>query len=156
MGDKRGNLERAIALLDGHDHIRIEAVSGFYATEPQNFRCQDWFVNAALKIRTDLLPESLLDALKQVETTMAPEGKPFRFGPRVIDLDIIYFDDWVLKTERLEIPHPRMQERCFVLVPVCDIGAHEIHPVLGLRTDELLKRIDTLETQKVFLLDKEV
>ena len=90
-----------------------------------------------------------LSEVKQVN------GKPFRFGPRIIDLDIIYYDDLIYKTDNLEIPHPRMHERCFVLIPVCDIGAQEIHPVLNLRSDKLLNNIEKTETQKVILLDKE-
>ena len=121
-------------------------------TEPQNFMDQDWFLNAALKIKTGLGPEDLLIVLKQLEKSLDKDGKAFRFGPRAIDLDIIYYDNLALKTGILEIPHPRMHERCFVLVPLCDIGPQEIHPVLKLRSDELLKKIELQETQKVILL----
>ena len=78
-------------------------------------------MNAALKIKTALLPESVLAVLKDLEKRLDKEGKAFRFGPRVIDLDIILYDDLVLKSEKLEVPHPRMNERCFVLVPLCFI-----------------------------------
>jgi 2-amino-4-hydroxy-6-hydroxymethyldihydropteridine diphosphokinase len=121
-------------------------------TEPQNFKDQDWFLNAALKIKTELGPEDLLVVLKELEKSLDKDGKAFRFGPRIIDLDIIYYDSLVLKTGVLEIPHPRMHERCFVLVPLCDIGPEEIHPVLKLSADELLKKIERQETQKVMLL----
>ena len=83
---------------------------------PQNFTDQDWFVNGALKIETSLEPETLLGTLKKIEKQLDPEGKPFRFGPRIIDLDIIYFGDLVLETSVLQLPHPRMHERCFVLL----------------------------------------
>jgi 2-amino-4-hydroxy-6-hydroxymethyldihydropteridine diphosphokinase len=114
-----------------------------------------------LKVKTVLNPEDLLAVLKKLEKDLDKDGKRFRFGPRIIDLDIIYFDHLVLKSQNLEIPHPRMHERCFVLIPLCDIGAHTIHPVLNLRPDEmlkqgeLLKQIETTQTQKVILLDKE-
>ena len=154
-GDKKKNLKNAISLLRCHEQIKVADVSRFYKTEPQNYTDQDWFVNAALRIDTVLGPEELLFALKTLERNLDKDGKPFRFGPRIIDLDIVYFDDLILKTEILEIPHPRMHERCFVLIPICDIGAHTIHPVLNLRSDELLKKIEKQETQKVILLDEE-
>ncbi len=155
LGDKKKNLNNAICLLRQHGKIEVLEISKFYKTQPQNFTDQDWFVNAALKIKTDLNSKDLLGVLKIVEKDLDKDGKPFRFGPRIIDLDIIYFDNLVQKSQNLEIPHPRMHERCFVLIPLCDIGAHTIHPVLNLRSDELLKRIEITQTQKVILLDKE-
>ena len=155
IGDKKKNLENAITRLNKLTEIDVAGVSPFYKTQPQNYTDQDWFVNAALKIKTLLGPQELLAVLKAVEKDLDKEGKSFRFGPRVIDLDIIYYEDLILKTKTLEIPHPRMHERCFVLIPICDIGAHTIHPVLNCRSDELLKKIKKQETQKVILLDKE-
>lgn len=155
IGDKKKNLNNALARLHDHDKIDVTGVSSFYRTEPQNFTDQDWFVNAAVKIKTQLSPEGLLTALKDMENSLDKDGKPFRFGPRIIDLDIVFYDDLVLKTQHLEIPHPRMHERCFVLIPICDIGAQTIHPVFKLRSDELLQKIEKQETQKVILLDKE-
>ncbi len=151
-GEKKKNLDEAINRLAGHERIKVVSVSSFYMTEPQNFKDQDWFLNAAVKIETELGPEDLLVVLKQLEKSLDKDGKAFRFGPRTIDLDIIYYDSLVLKTGALEIPHPRMHERCFVLVPLCDIGSEEIHPVLKLSADELLKKIERQETQKVMLL----
>ncbi len=155
IGDKKKNLDDAINFLDKHAKINVIAVSLFYKTQPQNYIDQDWFVNAALKIETKLTPEKLLIALKSLEKTLDKNGKSFRFGPRIIDLDIIYYENVALKTGQLEIPHPRMHERCFVLMPMCDIGAHEIHPILKQSSDELLKKITKQETQKVILLEKE-
>jgi len=155
IGDKKQNLKNAITRLHKLNKIEVIEVSSFYKTQPQNYTDQDWFVNAALKIKTLLGPQELLSVLKIVEKDLDKDGKSFRFGPRVIDLDIIYYEDLILKTKTLEIPHPRMHERCFVLIPICDIGAHTIHPVLKCRSDELLKKIEKQETQKVILLDKE-
>jgi 2-amino-4-hydroxy-6-hydroxymethyldihydropteridine diphosphokinase len=152
-GDKKENLNLAIDCLEHHPLIRIVAVSSFYKTQPQNFEDQDWFVNAALKIETQAQPEELLDILKQIEHSLDKEGKAFRFGPRIIDLDIVYFQDRVVKTAHLDIPHPRMQERCFVLRPMCDIGADTLHPVLDKTPEQLLKIIEKQTSQKVILLD---
>ena len=152
-GEKRENLNQAIDCLNHHKQIRVTGVSSFYRTQPQNFEDQDWFVNAALKIETPAEPLELLNILKQVETSLDKEGKAFRFGPRIIDLDIIFFQDMIFKTDTLEIPHPRMQERCFVLRPMCDIGADIIHPVLNKTPGQLLKRIEKQTSQEVILLD---
>jgi len=152
-GEKKENLFQAIERLASHDYIKVMDVSSFYKTQPQNFEDQDWFVNAAVKVETSAEPMELLDILKQIEVSLDKEGKAFRFGPRKIDLDIIYFDEKVLKTDRLEIPHPRMQERCFVLRPMCDIGADTIHPVLDKTPGQLLTIIEKHENQKVILLD---
>ncbi len=155
LGDKVLNLNNAIAELKNYHTIEVIDVSQFYKTEPQNYADQDWFVNAAIKIETSLDPDSLLTGLKSIEKKLDPNGKPFRFGPRIIDLDIVYFGNLIFKSGQLEIPHPRMHERCFVLIPICDIGSQTIHPVFNKRSDELLKKIEKQETQKVMRLDKE-
>ncbi len=155
-GDKAANLHLAIACLDIHEDIDVVSVSRFYKTQPQNYADQDWFVNAAVKIRcrtTD--PLVLLKLLKQIESSMDKQGKPFRFGPRKIDLDIIYFEDQVFQTSELEIPHPRMHERQFVLRPMCDIDPKAVHAVLGLTIEELFNQIKTQENQAVIPLDEE-
>jgi len=154
-GHKAKNLSRAIECLEKEEGIQVEKVSGFYRTAPQNFTDQDWFVNAALKVQTTSTPEGLLDRLKAIESALDKDGKPFRFGPRVIDLDIIYFDNLVFKTERLELPHPRMHERCFVLRPLCDIAQGLVHPLLHQTADELLQQIETDKSQAVMPLDQE-
>lgn len=155
-GDKPANLHLAIACLDTHEQIQVIAVSRFYKTQPQNFVDQDWFVNAAVKIRCRTSePRELLNMLKQIESSMDKQGKSFRFGPRKIDLDIIYFDDRIMKTPELEIPHPRMHERHFVLRPMCDIEPGTVHPVLGLTTQALFNQIETQENQAVIPLDEE-
>lgn len=155
-GDKPANLHLAIACLDTHEQIEVIAVSRFYKTQPQNFVDQDWFVNAAVKIRCRTSePRELLKMLKHIESSMDKQGKSFRFGPRKIDLDIIYFDDRIMKTPELEIPHPRMHERHFVLRPMCDIEPGTVHPVLGLTTQALFNQIETQENQAVIPLDEE-
>lgn len=155
-GDKAANLHLAIACLETHEQIKVMAVSKFYKTQPQNFADQDWFVNGAVKIQcrtTD--PLVLLRMLKQIESIMDKQGKPFRFGPRKIDLDIIFFDDRIMKTPEIEIPHPRMHERHFVLRPMCDIDPGAVHPVSGLTMAEMLEKVDKHKDQAVIPLDEE-
>ncbi|MBT7630620.1 MAG: 2-amino-4-hydroxy-6-hydroxymethyldihydropteridine diphosphokinase, partial [Desulfobacula sp.] len=84
IGDKKKNLNEAADLLNNHDKIEVLLVSSFYKTEPQNFIDQDWFVNAALKIKTVLNPEDLIAVIKNLEKDLDKDGKPFRFGPRII------------------------------------------------------------------------
>ena len=153
-GAKKLNLEQAIHALDQHPLIAVSQISRFYKTRPQNYADQDWFVNAALKIQTRAEgPFELLRILKKIESSLDQDGKEFRFGPRKIDLDIVYFENWVLKTDILELPHPRMHERCFVLKPIYDIGPDTVHPVFKLKTHELLKTIEHEKDQEVISLD---
>jgi 2-amino-4-hydroxy-6-hydroxymethyldihydropteridine diphosphokinase len=155
LGDKKKNLLSAIRLLKKHDQIKIIEISPFYMTEPVDYLDQDWFVNAVLKIETLLKPEKLLDVLKKIEIELKQGEKSIRFGPRIIDLDIIYYGEIIVNTKELVIPHPRMHERCFVLKPLCDIETKIVHPVLQLKPGELLKNIDQKENQKVLLINKE-
>ncbi len=153
VGDCVSHLHGAIELMKNHGAMEVLAVSPFYRTRPQNYAAQEWFVNAAVKLRTCLgEPFLLLKQLQVMERAMDNEGKPFRFGPRKIDLDIIFFDDLFLKTRDLEIPHPRMHERRFVLKPVCDIGAQVVHPVFQKTTRELLNAIEHVSGQEVIAL----
>jgi len=105
--------------------------SAFYKTSPVDYSEQDWFVNAVVKIETALKPFELLDLLGSIEKAVGRVQNPIRFGPRVLDMDIILYADYVIETDRLIIPHPRMHKRRFVLQPICDIDATIKHPVLG-------------------------
>lgn len=155
VGNKLANLGLAIRHLRGTQGICIEALSKFYRTAPQNYPDQDWFVNAAIKINTSYSPHQLLDVLQAIEKEQDRDGKPFRFGPRRIDLDIIFYGQRVMNTARLVLPHPRMHERAFVLKPLCDIDTNWVHPVSGLTVGELFKQIKTDESQAVIALAKE-
>ena len=103
---------------------------------------QPAFLNMAVKCETALEPESLLKRLKQLEVQLGRE-RSFRWGPRLIDIDILFYDDLILKSKSLIIPHPRLQERAFVLVPLADIAPSFVHPVLKETIKELLSSVDT-------------
>jgi len=123
--------------------------SSFYRTSPVDYKDQDWFVNLVVKIKTALKPLDLLDKIQDIQKTIGRKDSILRFGPRVIDLDIIFYDDQVIRTDILEIPHPRMHRRRFVLKPICDIEPSMMHPVLGKDMQTLLSRLKDSEQRIV-------
>ena len=142
MGHKLENCRKAIAVLTNSGNCRLINQSRIYQTEPVDYRDQDWFVNYVVKIKTLLDPYALLEALKRIERDAGRKSDTVRFGPRVIDLDIIFYNNMVVNTKRLEIPHPRMHKRRFVLKPICDIDPDIIHPVIQRTMQSLLDTID--------------
>ena len=130
IGDKIKNCKAGIETLTRNGKSRLKAQSEFYQTEPMDYKDQDWFVNVAAKIETSLDPFALLKALKRIERNAGRTTDTIRFGPRILDMDIILYDDLILETPGLVIPHPRMHKRRFVLTPLCDIGSDIVHPVL--------------------------
>ena len=123
---------------------RVAAVSSFLDTQPEIYVEQPRFVNAALLLETGLEPLELMRALLRIEQAMGRvrTGIPPK-GPRVIDLDLIFFDDLVMETQELTLPHPGVAERRFVLAPLAEIAAELVHPVTGLTVEEMLATICT-------------
>lgn len=152
LGDKLENCLKGISALSESGDSTLIAASRFFRTSPVDYTQQDWFVNAVVKIGTRLAPLALLDQLAAIQQRMGRKGDAIRFGPRVLDLDILIFDDRVIRTPRLEIPHPRMHKRAFVLQPICDIDPTIIHPVLGQTVGDLLDRLND-DGQRVIPLD---
>ena len=139
LGDRSANLDSALASLP--PAVNIVSSSPVYVTPPWGYLRQSSFLNQIVKCETHLTPEELLDYLKAIEKRMG--RKPtFLFGPRTIDLDILFFDDLVLETSSLNIPHPRLEEWAFVLVPFADLDSDLIHPVSGKSIRELLENVD--------------
>ena len=154
MGDKLENCLSGIAALTEDEETRLLAVSRFYRTSPVDFTDQDWFVNAAVKVATTLSAETLLDKLISIQRRMGRKADSVRFGPRLLDLDILLYDDQAIQTPRLIVPHPRMHKRAFVLRPVCDIDQSVVHPLLGKTMENLLGALDD-EDQQVHPLENQ-
>ncbi len=148
IGNKAENCQAGIDALSDSGAALIIKQSGFYKTEPVDFKEQDWFVNTVIKIKTVLDPFQLLYKLKSIENAQGRKKQSMRFGPRILDLDIILYGDMILKTSELTIPHPRMHKRCFVLRPLCDIDPDMVHPVLVKNMKFLLNNINDSD-QKV-------
>ena len=142
IGDKRANCRQSIDHLLDSGNASLVKASRFYRTSPVDFMDQDWFVNAAVKVQTPLEPLDLLATLQSIQQQAGRTKSGIRFGPRVLDLDIIFFDQLVLKTPALEIPHPRMHKRRFVLQPICDIDPDIVHPLLNMPVKSLLNQLD--------------
>ena len=140
LGDKVNQCEKAISEILKVDHHKLLARSSLFKTKPIGYTSQDWFINGVIKIETDLKPLGLLRRLKEIESQLGRK-ETLRWGPRSIDLDILLFDEKKIQMEELQIPHPRLQERQFVLVPLAEIDRHLIHPVLKKSIGDLLKNL---------------
>ncbi len=144
LGDRLTNLRAAIDALS--PDVRVLAESRIYETPPWGYTDQPAFLNMALKGETDLTPRALLTHLKQIEARLGRQPG-FRYGPRLIDIDILLFDDLVLDDGDLLIPHASLPERAFVLVPLADVAADVVHPVLHRSIRELLSEVDSTGIQ---------
>jgi 2-amino-4-hydroxy-6-hydroxymethyldihydropteridine diphosphokinase len=141
IGDLLDNCCRAIEALQSDPDIRVVERSAFYRSAPVDFTDQEWFLNAALKLQTTLPPALLLQRMQAVQHRLGRKSDTVRFGPRIIDLDIIFYADLVLETAELILPHPRMHKRRFVLQPICDIDPSIVHPLLGVSVQKLLNQL---------------
>lgn len=136
LGDKRGYLDNAVRALDEAKGCHVERVSSYQVTEPYGGVEQDDFLNACLILKTLLTPEELLEKLHEIEQS-AHRERIVHWGPRTLDLDILMYDDVVMETDELVIPHVEMHLRSFVLNPLREIAPNKRHPVIGKTVSQL-------------------
>ncbi len=147
QGDRLANLQQAIASLP--PPVETLSSSPIYETPPWGYTDQPPFLNQVIFAATWLSPDELLAYLKQLETSIGRQPT-FRYGPRLIDLDILLYDDLILESPDLTIPHPRLSERAFVLVPLADLAPDLRHPITGRSVLEMLDNVDAGNIQRIF------
>ena len=139
LGDRMANLERGLGILQGR--IRLVRVSSIYETEPRGFAEQPAFLNCVVEGVSSVSPERLLAILKETERLVGREAT-FPLGPRVFDADLLFYGERIVDLPHLKVPHPRIPERAFVLVPMAEITPELVHPTLGVRVDTLSEGVE--------------
>ena len=141
MGEKEKNVKVALELINNSYHTQITKTSKFYETKPMGYLKQEDFLNCAIEVKTLLMPLELIRFLLSIEKELKRE-RVIRWGPRTIDLDVLLYDNIISSQEEIILPHPRMQDRMFVLEPLCDIAPYVIHPILNKSIIQLKKEIE--------------
>jgi 2-amino-4-hydroxy-6-hydroxymethyldihydropteridine diphosphokinase len=153
VGRPAAQCVEATERMQATNGIHVVQRSSLYRTEPVGYQQQDWFVNAVVEIRTILEPGDLLQALLLIEGAMGRK-RDARWGPRIIDLDILLYGQQVIKRPDMVIPHPALHERRFMLLPLHEIASYVIHPAFGVSVHGLLDRLS--DTRKVELIESQV
>ena len=147
LGDRAAHLSEARDRLQVCG-VQIERASSLYETEPRDLRHQPWFLNQVLEASTDLFPRQLLSRIQKIEREMG-RRKIVPKGPRIIDIDILFIGDSVVDTDNLQIPHPHLAERRFVLEPLAELAPDLRHPVTAQTIREMLARVMTQSVRKL-------
>ena len=145
LGNKEENIIKAIDLI--RKRFKILNVSSLYETEPIGYKQQDWFLNCAMKINTNLKPQELLIFLQSIEKKLG-RIRTIKDGPRTIDLDILFYNNKIINENNLIVPHSRLHERLFVLEPLKEICPNFVHPVLKKSVEEIYSMADDTKIVK--------
>lgn len=149
-GDRLSVIQQAVNFLSADNSIEIAAASSFYETEPWGKKNQNWFVNAVIAVRTELSPVELLRVCQDIEAKLGRNRKlEEHWGERPIDIDILFYDNLIFSNEILTIPHKFVHMRAFALVPMLEIKANYVHPVLNKTISELHEELE--DPEDVFL-----
>jgi len=141
MDDPAGQSLKAFDRISATSGVKLLRKSSFYRTEPVGSPDQDWFINAVAEIRTVMTPHQLLKALQSIEHNMG-RIRDETWGPRLIDLDILFYGQEIIQEKDLCIPHPELHKRRFVLEPLCEIAPYVIHPAFGVSIRGLMDRLE--------------
>ncbi len=144
IGNRLETFQRALQLLDKNNEIRLEELSSIYETDPVGYTNQACFLNAVIKISTSLNPEELLQVCLFIESQLGRK-REIRWGPRTLDLDILLYNQENIETESLIVPHPRMQERAFVIIPLMELDSGIKLPNVNAALDDILNQIPDKE-----------
>ena len=138
LGSRESNLEQAVVEIEKYIGPVLSS-SSIYETEPWGFKAKDEFLNRVIKVETELTPSGLLGKILMIESLLGRVRNEERYSSRLIDIDILLYEDKIIEEESLKIPHPLLKERRFVLVPLCELASDMIHPVLKKTIGELLE-----------------
>ncbi len=152
MGDRLGYLHAAVDALHRREYTRVNSVSRVYETAPVGVIDQAPFLNAVAEVKTLLTPRALVTALLEIEQQLE-RVRTQRWGPRTVDLDLLFFDDLITSFGEAAVPHPRMHERMFVIKPLNDVAPYMMHPVLGRRVFQLLAKLNEGEEEPPVFAD---
>jgi 2-amino-4-hydroxy-6-hydroxymethyldihydropteridine diphosphokinase len=141
LGDRDAHLAGGLAALRATHGIEVVAASPVYETDPVGPPPQGSYLNAVVQLRTSLSPIELLDRLLEIEAMEGRSRGPERDAPRTLDLDLLFYGERVISSPSLEVPHPRLADRAFVLTPLCDLASDFVHPVLGETVGALTSRV---------------
>ena len=150
IGDRVGYLQQAVSLLKAIPEINVISTSSFYESEPWKMNSENWFVNAVIQISTNLLPEKLLEECQRIETQLGRKRTAEKeYQDRTIDIDILFYNDLIMHTDTLTIPHPHFHKRAFVMVPMLEIAQDFVHPLFK---ETVMQLYEELENPEMVLL----